>query len=93
MTSPDLRKRLFSLKNMTEDLKNYTHNSSFNISHIRSLISNLKEVSQEYPNQASSQLYRDSRLENEGGLSHLENESVQDENSVLFKPKRNVPRQ
>lgn len=45
MTSVDFKQRLYSLKNMTEDLKNSTQVPSINISHLKTLIGNLKELS------------------------------------------------
>lgn len=46
MASTDLKKRLNSLRNLTEDLKNSTQSPSINLSYIKSLIGNLKELSE-----------------------------------------------
>ena len=45
MATTDFRSRLLSLKNITEDLKTSTTNPSIDLAHIRTLITDLKELS------------------------------------------------
>ena len=45
----DLKSRLISLKHITQDLKDTTTSPNINVQHVKTLIHDLKELSQ-YPN-------------------------------------------
>lgn len=49
MSTTDLKSRLISLKNITQDLKETTTSPQINIQHVKTLINDLKELS-ENPN-------------------------------------------
>ena len=45
MSTTDLKSRLVSLKNITQDLKETTTSPQINIQHVKTLINDLKELS------------------------------------------------
>lgn len=58
MASTELKKRLGHLRNITEDLKKSTTSPSNNLAHIKTLLTNLKELSQHLPPEPEASKYQ-----------------------------------
>jgi hypothetical protein len=62
MASADLKRRLQSLKSMTEDLKHSTTSPHINFNHIKTLIHDLRDASQSNSKQSAAQGFPDSTV-------------------------------